>query len=70
MLAVITGLAFIVLGLWGILGWWAEFVKFLQGSVPFMLFVGGLLAVVAGVTSIRDSLESRNASDTEEDKKE
>jgi hypothetical protein len=35
-----------------------------------MLFVGGLLAVVAGVTSIRDSLESRNIPESEEDKKE
>ena len=70
MLAVITGLAFVVLGLWGILCWWSQFVNFLQGSVPFMLFMGGLLAIVAGVTSIRDSLESRNMSESEEGKKE
>ncbi len=69
MLAVITGLVFIVLGLWGILGWWSDFLSFLRGSVPFMLFVGGLLAVVAGVTSIRDSLESKGSPEAEEEKK-
>jgi hypothetical protein len=68
MLAVITGLAFVVLGLWGILGWWSDFAMFLRGSVPFMLFVGGLLAVIAGVTSIKDSLDAKNAPEAEEKK--
>ena len=69
MLAVITGLAFLVLGLWGMIGWWPNFVSFLKGCVPAMLAVGGFLAVVAGITSIKDSLEARSES-VEESKKE
>lgn len=67
-MAVITGLAFVVLGLWGMIGWWSDFVTFLRGSVPFMLCIGGLLAVIAGVTSIKDSLEAKNAPEGEEKK--
>ncbi|MFH1369401.1 MAG: hypothetical protein ABII64_09785 [Elusimicrobiota bacterium] len=68
MLAVITGVAFLVLGLWGIIGWWPDFISFLKGSVPAMIFVGGFLAVIAGITSIKDSFESK-AELTEEEKK-
>ncbi len=70
MLAVITGLAFLVLGLWGIVGWWGDFVGFLKGSLPAMLAVGGFLAIVAGVTSIKDSFEARAESKEEEGRKE
>lgn len=70
MLAVITGLAFLVLGLWGIIGWWPSFVVFLKGCVPVMIFVGGFLAIVAGVTSIKDSFDMKNESQPDEKKEE
>lgn len=69
MLAVITGLVFLVLGLWGIIEWWPNFVAFLMGCVPVMIAVGGFLAVVAGLTGIKDSLEAK-AESSEEGKKE
>ena len=59
MLAVIVGLIFVALGLWGIAAWWPYFVIVLKGSVPPMIIVGGLLAIIAGITSLRDSLETK-----------
>ena len=69
MLAVIVGICFIVVGLWGILGWWSSFVIVFKGLVPVMFACGGLLAVIAGATSIRDEMELRATREAEEKKK-
>lgn len=72
MLSVILGLVFMILGLWGLLSWWADFVVVFKGSVPVLIFMGGLLAVIAGITSIRDSMQSKSSSpstDTAKDEK-
>jgi hypothetical protein len=69
MLAVIIGLVFMLLGLWGVIAWWGAFIVVLKGLVPAMIVCGGFLAVIAGVTSIRDSMESRAAVKESEEKK-
>lgn len=69
MLAVIVGLIFMALGLWGVISWWPSFMIVLKGLVPIMIVCGGFLAVIAGVTSIRDSIESRAAMREAEEKK-
>jgi hypothetical protein len=71
MLAVIVGLVFVALGLWGVIAWWTSFLVILKGLVPVMLACGGLLAVIAGVTSIRDSMEAQaSMREKESEKKE
>jgi len=71
MLAVIVGLVFAVIGLWGMVAWWPDFIIVVKGSVPALLLIGGILAIVAGATAIRDSLESRASTKKEiEGKKE
>jgi len=75
MLAIIVGLVFMVLGLLGLLAWWPDFVAVFKGFVPVMIMIGGLIAVVAGATSVMDSMESKNddssqPEDKPEDKKE
>jgi fatty acid desaturase len=69
MLAVIFGLIFMVLGIWGLAAWWWDFVAILRGLIPPLIICGGLLAVIAGVTSMRDAAESKAAKEAE-DKKE
>ncbi len=59
MVALIIGLIIAVLGVLGILRWTSDFVAVLRGSVPAMLVCGGLLAVIAGITSIKDSIEAK-----------
>lgn len=31
----------------------------LQGSIPIMLICGGILAIIAGITSIKDTIEAK-----------
>jgi hypothetical protein len=59
MVALIVGIIIVVLGVAGIARWPGDFVHVLKGSVPAMLVCGGLLAVIAGITSIKDSMEAK-----------
>jgi len=57
--ALIGGLIAVVLGVWGILSWTADFLMVLKGSVPLMVALGGLLAIIAGVTTMKDAAEAK-----------
>ena len=59
MLALIVGLVFSAIGLVGIVKWFDSFKDVLKGSIPAMLLCGGLLAIIAGITSIKDSIEAK-----------
>lgn len=59
MVALIVGIIVTIVGIVGIVFWFEHFVKVLQGSVPAMFVMGGLLAIVAGITTIRDEIEAR-----------
>jgi len=69
MLAVIVGAIFMLLGLWGVITWWSSFLVVLKGLVPAMIVCGGFLAVVAGVTSMRDSMKAQVTQKDSDDKK-
>lgn len=45
----ICGLIAVVLGLWGIFGWWDSFGMVLRGLIPLVLLVGGLIATGVGI---------------------
>lgn len=49
MLHLICGLIAVVLGLWGIFGWWDSFGMILRGLVPLLLLIGGLIATGVGI---------------------
>ncbi len=61
MLSIIFGLLFMALGVWGLVSWWPDFVLVLKGLVPSLIVCGGFLAVVAGITSIRDAIANKAA---------
>jgi hypothetical protein len=53
---IVVGLILFVLGIWGLLHNWHGFVDLLWALVPLLLVLGGLVAVVAGVSNFsRDS---------------
>ena len=59
-LSVIGGLIAIVLGVVGLINWWEEYiVGFLKSGLVMILLLGGLLAVMAGIGEIKDSLEEK-----------
>ncbi len=53
MIATLVGLVFIVLGCWGILAWFHDFIVVVRGFVPISLVLGGIVAVASGLGSIR-----------------
>jgi len=58
--SVIGGLVAIVLGVAGLINWWEEYVVgFLKCGLVVILLLGGLLAVLAGIAEIKDSLEEK-----------
>lgn len=70
MLAVIIGLVFSIIGLWGIISYLPQMAIVAKGLVPFMVFVGGCISIVAGITAIRDSLDEGKAKNKENQKSE
>lgn len=58
-LSVIIGLVITLAGLWGLIRWWCDLLLVLRGSIPIMLIFGGAIAVIAGLSEIRDELSSK-----------
>ncbi|MEN3014085.1 MAG: hypothetical protein ABDH23_05695 [Endomicrobiia bacterium] len=56
--ALIGGIIVGALGIWLWLKWPGQVIV-IQGSLPIMLICGGLLAILAGIVSIKDSIEAK-----------
>ncbi len=54
---ILGGIVAIILGVLGLIKWWLLFLKALAASIPFILVVGGVLAVIVGITSRREKIE-------------
>lgn len=57
--ALIGGIVAVILGIWGLAEWWSYFLKALMASVPFLLLVGGVIAIAAGISDIKDKMEEK-----------
>lgn len=53
MTAIFVGLSFVVVGIWGMMRWFPDFLIFARGLLPFSLFLGGVMALIAGVSSLQ-----------------
>lgn len=58
-ITVLGGLVSIILGIWGIMTWWYSFVMLLKGSVPSILILGGLAALFAGISEVKDCMQAK-----------
>lgn len=69
MLSVIFGLVGVVVGIFWLISWggWSFFLVVLQGSVPPFLILVGLIAVAAGVSSIKDNIAAKKEEEKEGD---
>lgn len=54
MINVIAGLIAIVLGIWGLKVWWWSFSELLRGLIPLVLIIGGLVAIAAGISGVKE----------------
>jgi hypothetical protein len=54
MMALAGGLVALVLGIIGVVVWWAYFLKALMAVIPVMLILGGALATYLGIEEMKD----------------
>ncbi|HCL90903.1 MAG TPA: hypothetical protein DHW70_06250 [Candidatus Atribacteria bacterium] len=50
---ILGGIAAIILGVLGLINWWSLFLKALAALIPFILVVGGVFAVIIGISSVK-----------------
>lgn len=68
-MSIIVGGVVVVLGLMGLLSWWDLFLKGLKATVPAMLIFGGAIAVIAGISELKDEAAAKKEEKKEEEKK-
>lgn len=72
-LAIIGGLIAMAGGvILAIFVWWQEFYELIFGCIPPILFFGGFIALIAGISSIKDAMRTKKLEKEtkEEEKKE
>lgn len=69
-IAVIGGLVAIAAGIVLVsLVWWREFYQLVFGFIPPILFFGGLIALIAGISSIKDAQRTKKLEEETAEKK-
>ncbi|HEX2695704.1 MAG TPA: hypothetical protein VHP61_08105 [Acidobacteriota bacterium] len=69
-IAVIGGLVAMAAGIVLVsLVWWREFYQLVFGFIPPILFFGGLIALIAGISSIKDAQRTRRLEEETSEKK-
>jgi hypothetical protein len=58
MLSILVGIIFVAAGVWGIIHWPSDVASVMKGILPLMVICGGVIAVVAGFSRLRD--DSKN----------
>ena len=58
-ITVLGGIISIIIGVWGIAAWWWDFKVLLRGSVPPILVLGGLAALFAGISEVKDARQAK-----------
>jgi hypothetical protein len=58
-LAIFGGIIAMVGGIILVIIWWQEFYQLVFGCLPPILFFGGLIAVIAGISSIKDAMRTK-----------
>jgi len=54
MAALLGGVVALILGIIGIIVWWAYFIKALAAGIPILLILGGALATYLGIEEWKD----------------
>ena len=57
--SIIIGSCVTILGLLGVIVWYSDALTIIKGSVPVILVFGGVIAVIAGLTELRDEAAAK-----------
>jgi len=67
-LAILFGLIAVGGGIWlAIAVWWQEFYELVVGFIPPILFFGGLIALIAGISSMKDAKRTKQLEEETEE---
>jgi predicted tellurium resistance membrane protein TerC len=58
-LAIVGGLIAMAAGVWLVIVWWRPFYELVLGCIPPVLFFSGLIALIAGISSIKDAARTK-----------
>lgn len=58
-ISLLVGAVVAILGLILLTRWWYEFLFLLRGSLPILFILGGLLALLAGFSELKDTLNEK-----------
>jgi len=56
-LSIVIGGVVAFIGLVLLIAWWYEFVFILKGVIPAILIFGGVIALLAGISELKDTLK-------------
>jgi len=59
-LSIVIGAVSVFLGLILLLSWWYEFLFVAKATLPALLILGGIIAILAGISELRDVIASKN----------
>lgn len=58
-LSIVLGALAALVGLILLISWWGWFLRGLMAVVPAMLIFGGIIALIAGVSEMKDAIQSK-----------
>jgi len=58
-LGIIIGAVIALAGLKGLISWWPDFITALKGFIPAMLILAGAIAIIAGLSEIKDEFSPK-----------
>ena len=57
--SIIIGSCVTILGLLGVIVWRSDVLTIIKGSIPAILVFGGVIAVIAGLTELKDEAAAK-----------
>ena len=57
--SIIVGSCVTILGVLGVIVWHSDFITIIKGSIPVILVFGGVIAVIAGLTELKDEAAAK-----------
>ena len=59
---IVIGVIAVLLGLKGLTAYWGDLLTVLRGSLPVIFILAGAIAVIAGLSEIKDEISSKRKS--------
>lgn len=57
---VVGGLVSTILGFFGLIFWWSNFVTLIKGIIPIFILSGGIVAIYMGLNDIQDKIREEH----------